>query len=687
MWARALVDEATRGDLPLPPDADEELSEQEREDYDEDEQEGRDDREGSPAALAPTEVACEKLPSTPKHGSAAEEDNAAVDAIAMARVLSPRRTRRERSDRSRRQLPHVGFYIVLLGGRDDTAQTVGRVELFTSARTVRLTHIVDCRNGHRQKKSMDVSLDARRWRILPGPLGSLLDKVDAIEDRAHHAAVAEEHLRKLHAAGWGAVIDVHDQEFSQTLLEMLDQGYAPVVSSERGVQGPCWAHPALRVARVAVGEGMMVVEDVPARATLLKEVGFCALQKNAEASACAVLVASEASMLRRLCDTPGGPDKEGPDSFSPIAGVTTVAWNAARRQVAANAYKDDACSYLHGFGSKFNHSCAPNAQWSIDASGRYKVTAIAAIQAGDEVTIRYSQFAGGSNDVFSCRCAACKAKHRKGVEPVRHRKIAQPVPLDGVPIRSAGASVGPEHWCICKGGATEDMIACESGRCKYEWFHFACVGLTQDDADKLEDEGIEWLCPACTETGKRKRDLGAADGRPRKMSKKERLAAAKAAKEAERRARQEAREAAQEARRLEREAEAERKWLARQTKAPNGWNAAQWRAARLEMAEEAAAEAEAAGDNLVEVAEVAEPPEWEEAEEEDARWCLCRGPASGDMIACESIKCAVEWFHYRCVGLSRRSKLPAEGWRCADCCRRAKKEAAAASRAARASRG
>ena len=32
-------------------------------------------------------------------------------------------------------------------------------------------------------------------------------------------------------------------------------------------------------------------------------------------------------------------------------------------------------------------------------------------------------------------------------------------------------------------------------------------------------------------------------------------------------------------------------------------------------------------------------------------WCLCSGPESGNMIACDNSGCPIEWFHFECVGL------------------------------------
>lgn len=48
-------------------------------------------------------------------------------------------------------------------------------------------------------------------------------------------------------------------------------------------------------------------------------------------------------------------------------------------------------------------------------------------------------------------------------------------------------------------------------------------------------------------------------------------------------------------------------------------------------------------------------------------YCLCRQVAYGDMIACDNEECAIEWFHYSCVNLSKK---PRSMWLCPDCSRR-----------------
>lgn len=46
-------------------------------------------------------------------------------------------------------------------------------------------------------------------------------------------------------------------------------------------------------------------------------------------------------------------------------------------------------------------------------------------------------------------------------------------------------------------------------------------------------------------------------------------------------------------------------------------------------------------------------------------YCTCRQVAFGDMIACDNLDCAIEWFHCQCVGLARSSRPTA--WYCSAC--------------------
>lgn len=45
-------------------------------------------------------------------------------------------------------------------------------------------------------------------------------------------------------------------------------------------------------------------------------------------------------------------------------------------------------------------------------------------------------------------------------------------------------------------------------------------------------------------------------------------------------------------------------------------------------------------------------------------WCYCRGPESGEMIACDGDACSIVWFHTTCLKISR---IPKGKWYCPEC--------------------
>ena len=49
-------------------------------------------------------------------------------------------------------------------------------------------------------------------------------------------------------------------------------------------------------------------------------------------------------------------------------------------------------------------------------------------------------------------------------------------------------------------------------------------------------------------------------------------------------------------------------------------------------------------------------------------YCWCDGKDEGKMVACDNGSCEREWFHYQCVGISRK---PRGKWFCSDNCRKA----------------
>ncbi|KAH3677235.1 hypothetical protein WICMUC_001816 [Wickerhamomyces mucosus] len=47
-------------------------------------------------------------------------------------------------------------------------------------------------------------------------------------------------------------------------------------------------------------------------------------------------------------------------------------------------------------------------------------------------------------------------------------------------------------YCFCQRVSFGEMVGCDNKDCKYEWFHFDCVGLKDQPKGK-------WYCPDCTE--------------------------------------------------------------------------------------------------------------------------------------------------------------------------------------------
>lgn len=48
-------------------------------------------------------------------------------------------------------------------------------------------------------------------------------------------------------------------------------------------------------------------------------------------------------------------------------------------------------------------------------------------------------------------------------------------------------------YCICHRVAFGGMVGCDNDDCAVEWFHYSCVGLTEQPKGK-------WYCPTCRET-------------------------------------------------------------------------------------------------------------------------------------------------------------------------------------------
>ncbi|CCH43027.1 Chromatin modification-related protein YNG2 [Wickerhamomyces ciferrii] len=83
-----------------------------------------------------------------------------------------------------------------------------------------------------------------------------------------------------------------------------------------------------------------------------------------------------------------------------------------------------------------------------------------------------------------------KSKKRKRGVPSKLQKEQQ---LEQEELQEEGNSDEDDDdalYCICRRSSFGEMIACDNPKCKYEWFHYNCVGLTRAPRGK-------WNCPPC----------------------------------------------------------------------------------------------------------------------------------------------------------------------------------------------
>lgn len=58
-------------------------------------------------------------------------------------------------------------------------------------------------------------------------------------------------------------------------------------------------------------------------------------------------------------------------------------------------------------------------------------------------------------------------------------------------------------------------------------------------------------------------------------------------------------------------------------------------------------------------------------------YCTCRKVSHGEMIGCEDENCAIEWFHFECVGLT---EAPEGAWFCDDCTEKMRRKSSSSRR-------
>mmetsp|Transcript_44870 Transcript_44870/g.61311 ORF Transcript_44870/g.61311 Transcript_44870/m.61311 type:complete len:265 (-) Transcript_44870:226-1020(-) len=130
------------------------------------------------------------------------------------------------------------------------------------------------------------------------------------------------------------------------------------------------------------------------------------------------------------------------------------------------------------------------------------------IQSLDAEMRRGGSSSNNNNNKTTSAVGADKLTSRGGGKKKHHKQRAadkkasaddknttvKPLTLlpDTVTSLHQDAPIDPNEpvYCVCRRVSFGEMVGCDNNECRYEWFHFECVGI-----DK-QPEG-EWFCPDC----------------------------------------------------------------------------------------------------------------------------------------------------------------------------------------------
>ncbi|OUM54267.1 hypothetical protein BVG19_g3630 [[Candida] boidinii] len=140
-----------------------------------------------------------------------------------------------------------------------------------------------------------------------------------------------------------------------------------------------------------------------------------------------------------------------------------------------------------GTGSADRSRSATPGGGSTSTGNRKKVKSENELSIGDTVTGNNALTASGSGtnpNVGSTKLTL----------GLRATDLDHAMPLNTLHIPATSGMVGVEEdgelYCFCQQVSYGNMVACDNSDCKYEWFHYDCVGL------KEPPQGI-WYCPDC----------------------------------------------------------------------------------------------------------------------------------------------------------------------------------------------
>lgn len=113
---------------------------------------------------------------------------------------------------------------------------------------------------------------------------------------------------------------------------------------------------------------------------------------------------------------------------------------------------------------------------------------------------------GGANSSITSNKSTPKPSASKTYSSTPHKSASKPgqrktkkktpkvAPSPRSPSPQGEVPIDPNEpiYCFCKQVSYGSMICCDNKKCRYEWFHFSCVGLTQKPKNNKK-----WYCTDC----------------------------------------------------------------------------------------------------------------------------------------------------------------------------------------------
>lgn len=85
-----------------------------------------------------------------------------------------------------------------------------------------------------------------------------------------------------------------------------------------------------------------------------------------------------------------------------------------------------------------------------------------------------------------------KAMMKAGLRPNKRSRDDDDDSRLGKPDGPGGDDADNTLYCLCQRVSFGEMIACDNDDCRFEWFHWSCVGITGSPKDNEV-----WYCPDC----------------------------------------------------------------------------------------------------------------------------------------------------------------------------------------------